>query len=311
MSRKLAHLYFGLLGVLGCCTADADTSWGLSPQWTHSSDSDGLVINKWSAQILPVYQSGLDWKGIDLQQQRYRQRGAVREGQSINYSVQHTDAISGMGHSYKLGVSQGASQSLVTADLNWNQALTEQIQWGIYASRDWVESMSALEHNVHYDLIGGSLDYQLHPRITLVGALTHTRFSDEQDREQLRTRAVWDVWPEHGVTLQWSQKYQQGGKESAQRLYFNPKRLDEYMGFVGWRQRYEGWQIYTRLGYGQQHVINDPTTPSRLAELQLSSPANGTSFFKLRTGHSETFGLNGPGYVYRYIDVQWIVRLNR
>jgi hypothetical protein len=53
------------------------------------------------------------------------------------------------------------------------------------------------------------------------------------------------------------------------------------------------------------------TTPSRLAELQLTSPVRGDYFFKLKAGRSETVGLNGPGYIYRYLDVQWVWPLGR
>jgi hypothetical protein len=45
--------------------------------------------------------------------------------------------------------------------------------------------------------------------------------------------------------------------------------------------------------------------------LQLTSPVHGSSYFKVRAGRSETVGLNGPGYVYRYLDAQWIWPLGR
>ena len=109
---------------------------------------------------------------------------------------------------------------------------------------------------------------------------------------------------------------QLGEKDVAQRLYFNPERLDESMGLVGWRRKFQGWQWYARLGRGQQRIANEGSTPARLAELELSSPIHGVSFFKIRAGQSETFGYYqqgnyGPGYVYRYVDAQWMVQLGR
>jgi hypothetical protein len=151
----------------------------------------------------------------------------------------------------------------------------------------------------------------IHPRFTLVGALAQTHFSDGQDRQQQRLRAVWDAWPDQGVTLQWAYKHQMGEKDVINPTYFNPDRLNESMGIIGWRRRLEGWQWYARLGEGRQQVNNQDSTPARMAELQLSSPIYGRNFFKLRAGRSETVGLNGPGYVYRYADAQWIIQLGR
>lgn len=312
MTRQLTHLALCALLATGCMHAQADTSWALAPAWNRASDSDGLVIQKWFAGALPQHSSGLQWQGVEWQQQRYTQNGQALDGHGVNYTAQHTDAITGMGYGYKLGLNQGPTKSLLTGDVNWNQAMSSQLQWGVFASRDWVESMGALQQGIHYDLVGGNLDYQVHPRFNLTGSLAQTHFSDGHDRQQQRTRVVWDAWPEEGVTLQWAYKRQLGEKDNGTPpVYFNPERLNESMGMVGWRRRYQGWQWYARLGRGQQEVNNDSSTPARLAELQLSSPVHGSSFFKLRLGESETVGLRGPGYVYRYVDAQWILGLDR
>lgn len=289
----------------------ADNTWAAFPAFSRASDSDGLVINKWFAGALPIYSSGLSWRGVEWQQQRYTQNGQQLSGHGVNYIAQETDASTGLGYNYKIGVNQGPHNTLLTGDWSWNQAFTSQLQWGLFASRDWVESMPALQDSVHYDLIGGNLDYQIHPRLTLIGSLAQTHFSDGQNRQQQRARLVWDAWPEQGVTLQASQKHQLGAKDPAVRRYFNPEQLDETMAIVGWRRRFEGWQWYARAGTGHQQVAHETTTPARLAELQISSPVRSNSYFKLRAGETETRGINGPGYVYRYVDAQWIWRLDR
>ena len=311
MKRKILSVVFMALLTTANSPTWADTSWATYPAWNRSSDSDGLVINKWYAGALPVYGHGLSWRGIEWQQQRYEPNGQSLSGQGLNYTVQETDTVTGLGYNYKVGINQGPYQTLVTGDWNWNKAFTPQLQWGLFASRDWVESMAALQDSVHYDLVGGNIDYQLHPRLTLIGSLTQTRFSDGQNRQQQRARVVYDAWPEQGITLQASQKHQIGEKSVPVRRYFNPEQLDETMGIVGWRKRFQGWQWYARLGAGHQYVLNEASTPARLADLQISSPLRGNSYFKLRAGESETRGINGPGYVYRYFEVQWIWRLDR
>lgn len=289
----------------------ADSTWALSPAWSHSSDSDGLRIDKVFATALPHYGHGLQWQGFEWQTQRYRQDSTHLSGQGLNYTAQQIDAVSGMGYSLKAGVNQGPAKTTAIGEWSYNQAHNAQLHWGVFASRDWVESIKALAQGTHYDLIGGNVDYQVHPRLTLVGALAQTHFSDGQDRQQQRTRVVWDAWPDQGITLQWAYKHQRGEKDVVDRAYFNPGRLDESMGIIGWRRRYQGWQWYARVGEGRQKVDDDSATPARMAELQLSSPVHGDSFFKFRLGRSETAGLQGPGYVYRYADAQWIWRLGR
>lgn len=311
MKRKILSVVFMALLTTVNSPTWADTSWATYPAWNRSSDSDGLVINKWYAGAVPVYGHGLSWRGVEWQQQRYEQNGQSLSGQGLNYTVQETDTVTGLGYNYKIGINQGPYQTLVTGDWSWNKALTPQLQWGLFASRDWVESMAALQDSVHYDLVGGNIDYQLHPRLTFIGSLTQTHFSDGQNRQQQRARVVFDVWPEQGITLQASQKHQIGAKSVPVRRYFNPEQLDETMGIVGWRKRFQGWQWYARLGAGHQYVLNEASTPARLTDLQISSPLRGNSYFKLRAGESETRGINGPGYVYRYFEVQWIWRLDR
>jgi hypothetical protein len=286
----------------------ADNTWAISPAWSQSSDSDGLSIRKAFATAMPSYANGLKWQGVELQEQRYTQNATALSGHGVNYTEQNLDALTGLGNSLKVGVNQGPEKTTVIGDWSYNQAHNKQLNWGVFASRDWVESIGALQQGIHYDLAGGNVDYLVHPRVTLIGSLAHTRFSDGHDRQQQRVRAVWDALPDQGITLQWAYKHQLGETVSNPN-YFNPDRLNESMGLIGWRHRYEGWQWYARLGEGRQKVNSDERTPSRLAELQLSSPLHDNSYFKLRVGRTETVGLNGPGYVYKYIDAQWIWRL--
>ena len=292
----------------------AETTWAVAPAWSQSSDSDGLTIRKAFAAALPSYSNGLKWQGVELQEQRYQQNGNTLSGHGVNYTAQDLNALTGLGYSLKVGLNQGPNKTTAIGEWNYNRAYNTQLHWGVFASRDWVESINALQQGIHYDLVGGNVDYQVHPRVTVVGSLAQTHFSDGQDRQQQRARTVWDAWPDQGITLQWTYKHQLGNANgAASGNYFNPDRLNESMSLIGWRRRYEGWQWYARLGEGRQTVNNDGSTPARLAELQLTSPVHGSSYFKLRAGRSETFGLysGNTGYVYRYLDAQWIWPLGR
>jgi hypothetical protein len=279
------------------------------PGLFHSSDTDGLSIDKVSASYWPNYQSGSQWQGVEVQTQRYAQGGTNLHAQTLAYGYSAIDPRTGMGLNWRAGWNQGLGNGLAVGELNWNQTVTERLSWGVFASRDWVESIGALQQSIHYDLVGGSVDYQLHPRLTAIGSLAYTKFSDGQDRQQQRARLVWDAWPEQGLTLQWAYKRQYGASDGVRRTYFNPQQLDESLGFIGWRRRFEGWQVYARAGWGYQKLLDQDHTPARSTELQLTSPVYGQRFFRLRAGYTDTLGLNGPGYGYRYVDAQWVWRL--
>lgn len=283
----------------------------LSTSWNFSNDSDGLTIQKVTLGALPTYISATQSHGIEWQGQRYRQNDSVISGQGINYAWQSVDSMTGMGNTLRAGLNQqGSAKPILAIDWNFNRAHNEFINWGLTVNSDWVESMAALQNGTRYDLVGASLDGQIHPRFTMVGAVNQTYFSDGHDRQQQRLRAIWDAWPDQGLTIQWSYKHQTG-QTLTNPTYFNPDRLDESMGLIGWRKRVNGWQWYARLGSGTQTINSLTSSPVQLMELQITSPPKEKSFFKLRMGHNETFGINGPGYTYRYAELQYIFPLER
>ena len=231
----------------------------------------------------------------------------------MNYTVQETDAVTGLGYNYKIGINQGPHQTLVTGDWSWNKAFTPQLQWGLFASRDWVESMAALQNSVHYELGGWQYRLPITPPPYPYRLFEHKHaFSDGQNRQQQRARVVFDAWPEQGITLQASQKHQIGEKnvQPCVAISIPNSLMRPWVLWVG-VNAFKVGNGMRALGAGHQYVLNEANTPARLADLQISSPVRGNSYFKLRAGESETRGVNGPGYVYRYFDVQWIWRLDR
>ncbi len=287
----------------------AGADHALAPlQLSVSSDSDGLVIRKPSATVYRDWRSGSQWQGLEIQQQRYAQGSQKLDGRSIALVGQEVDPASGLGHGWRLGWSDGPYQQTAVADGYWSGAWTPRTQWGVFGTHDVVESIAALRDQVTYTLVGANIDHSPVDGLTLVAAGSATRFSDSQDRRQLRLRAIWDALPSQGITLQLHLKHQTGERDAPVRRYFNPGQLDEAQAVVGWRRRWEGWQFIARAGTGAQWVNEAATEPVRTAELQVQSPVRGQQFFKLRWGFSQTQGLSGPGYIYRSADLNWVFR---
>lgn len=285
------------------------STWALGPQWSQSSDSDGLSIRKPGATAYYRWDSSASWHGVEVQQQRYAQAGTTLEGRSLAAVGQSVDPATWLGYGYRLAWSDGPERGTWVGDAFKSGALGTQAQWSVFATRDRVESFKGLQAGLTFDLVGASVDYQLAQGLTLIGAASATRFSDAQDRQLLRLRAVWDLLPEQGINLQLHLKEQQGERDVAVRRYFNPGRLEEGLLVLGWRKRWEGWQLSARAGQGVQRVDRGDSTPMRTAEAQIQSPLRGNQFFRLRFGWSETQGLDGPGYTYRSGDLSWVFRL--
>jgi hypothetical protein len=290
----------------GAQAPEATGGYAIAPlQWSASRDSDGLVIQKPGVSVYRNWRSSSQWEAVEWQAQRYAQNGQALRGRSLAWVGQAIDPATGLGHAYRVGWSDGPARSTVVADGAWNAALGPRTQWGLFGTHDAVESIAGLRDGVSYTLLGANLDHSPIDRLTLVAAGHATRFSDDQDRYQLRLRAIWDAWPAQGLTLQLHLRHQTGEGEAPVRRYFNPGQVDEVQAVLGWRRRWEGWQFTARAGAGAQWVDASAAEPVRIAELQLQSPVRARQAFKLRWGYSQAQGLSGPGYVYRSADLSW------
>lgn len=70
-------------------TYAGDNVWASAPTWNQSNDTDGLSIRKASVTALPSYTSGLKWKGVEWQEQRYQQNGNTLNGRRELHSARH------------------------------------------------------------------------------------------------------------------------------------------------------------------------------------------------------------------------------
>ena len=311
--RPIHYLALVMLLASGAVNASADPpnsiAQGLVLPTLHSSaDSDNMRITKVGGGLLYRYKNAQHYSGLLWEHQRFSQTGqAALNGQSLSWVTQHLNPATALGYQLKAGYSSTPKHSLFTFDGSMAYAASDQTRLEWFASRDRVDSMTALQAGTHYTLVGGALDYALHPRLTAVASLAHTQFSDRTDRNQTRLRLIWDALPQHGITLQLLHKNQWGDANS--QGYFNPNRLQERMAAIGWRHRIHGWLVAARFSAGQQQVNHNRWEPARLSELQLTSPPSLNGQLKLRFGEQKNWDLSGPNYRYRSIDLQWVMPL--
>lgn len=281
-------------------------SWGVGlPLVHHSRDSDGLTITKAGLGFYPWLAHAQHWQGLELQRFRYAQAETTLDANAVLYSWENRSPQTGLGYTLRAGMREDRTQKDWILDANGSWPLGEVSRVELFAQRDRVESVPALLAGITMNLVGVSVDYSLHPRVTAVALASKTWFSDSAHRDLQRLRLIGDLLPDYGLTLQWSLRRQSGKDTLGLRRYFNPEDMTESLLAFGVRRRVVGWQFQGRIGFGTQEVSSD-RSPARQFDLVVVSPPGNRQTTRLRVVVAETFGLSGPGYRYRSFDVHTV-----
>lgn len=314
MNHRTARYRLSLAAILAVATAaaGAQSSAGHEtpasgrmaasvPDVFVSSDSEGFVTRKVGVGLYPLYEHGDRHTGLQVQRNAYRQDGWRAQGESVSLVHRAINPRNALGWQAKVGVDQLDSRQALTLDASYSLALNEATSAEFVATRERVETRSALGDGLTLTSAGAGLWHQVNAQLNAGGMLQVLRFSDGNTRTQLRLRAVYDLLPEHGVNVQVRYRGFQASDTSVARRYFNPGEFEEVMALVGLRRRIEGWVVRGTLGLGRQQVNADTSTPTQLAELSVTSPIAGPVFWRTRAGYSRSSGLQGPDYRYRFV----------
>ena len=195
-------------------------------------------------------------------------------------------------------------------DSSWSRQLRAGTGAELFINRDWVETQAALDAGTSHWFGGGSIDQQLRPQVSVMGMLGRQQFSNDNARNHLRLRAVYQPFVDVGFTVQ--ARYREFRSEDARRNlgYFNPRDYQEKMLALGWRARFEpGWAVKATLGAGRQTIDDDPESATRLLEFALTSPYQNRWFFRVNGGYNRSASFQGPDYSYRYLKGEWVLAL--
>jgi hypothetical protein len=217
------------------------------------------------------------------------------------------DARSGLGHQTALGLNDLGGRQLLTADVDYSTDLGPSTRTGLFLSRDWVETRAALADGLYATHYGASLEQRLASAWAAIGLLGQQRFSDGNVRDHARMRLVYDLLPQWGVNAQFRHRHFWNSAPWGGR-YFSPDVYHEDLLAVGVRRRHAGWMLAAAVGAGQQRVSAEAPTPTHLAELEVSSPPAGDVLLRARAGYSDSAAFTGPGYIYRYLQAEVILR---
>ncbi len=307
---RSASVLAGLTFLLAAGTAPAQPAaeatarpvMGVSfPDVFVSSDSEGFLARKVSAGLYPWYEHGDQHTGLQVQRNTYAQGSWRAQGETVSVVHRAVNPRTALGWQMKAGVDQLLSRQVLTLDGSYSLALTESTTAEFVLHRERIETETALRDGLHQTSAGAGLWQQVTPRLNAGGLLQMMQVSDGNTRTQLRLRGVYDLLPEHGITLQVRYRGLRASDTTVPRRYFNPGEFEEAMVAVGVRRRIEGWVLRGTLGLGRQQVGADPSTRTQLAELSVTSPLAGPVFWRTRLGYNRSAGVQGPDYRYRYL----------
>ncbi len=280
--------------------------WGvMAPTIFASHDSDSFDVVKVGAGLLPMYQSGQEYWGLTATRNFYSASDWSAIGSQLNLVKRDVNPQNNLGHTVSVGVNRIYERDLLTADLNYSGALNQMINYELFFTRDRVETQNSLTNGVAYNFYGGSLEYRLAPKWSLVGLLGQQQFTDDNTRTHARAKVIYDLFPQQGINIQLRHRQYRDSHDLTPN-YFNPKDYQEQMLAVGMRKRVNEWQLSGLVGLGRQKISDDPRTTTRLVEFEAVSPVANKVFLRAKAGYSESAGFNGPSYRYEYFQADLI-----
>jgi len=287
--------------------AQSNETWGLlSPTISAYSDNDQFKAVKAGVGLLPIYKDGQHFTGIQALHHSYEQYEWKKDASQLSLVSESIDPKNGLGHKVNLGVNQLGNHTLVNADMSYAMSLREGTNAEFFYNRDLVETRQSLDNGIKYDYYGGSLEQRLSEKWTVIGLLGQHRFSDNNTRNHLRGKLIYDLLPDQGINLQLRHRQYRNSQAEPTGNYFNPNEYEEQMVAVAMRQRVQNWMLSGLIGVGRQKVNEDPRTSTHLYELEANSPITKSIVFKSKLGYGQSATFNGPDYKYRYLNTSLI-----
>ncbi len=279
------------------------TNWRqaiLIPSFFGMADSEGFSTYRYKTGILPLYEHGDRYTGVEYQRNQFSQNGWHSFANETRIVTKAINPRSGLGYNLNLGYNRENSFGLLTTDSQYSLSLTDKVNAELMVTRDRVETQNSINNNVYYTMTGASLEYKPFERLTLIGMGGDMFFSDTNTRAFMRLKAVYDLIPDYGVTLQARYRQYHDSNVNVTNNYFNPEDYYEGMLALGIRKRINGWILNGTAGLGQQGINDQSTTTTQLLEAGATSPISGNLFFRTRLGYGKSAGFLGPDYSYRY-----------
>lgn len=273
-----------------------------------SDDSEGFQTRRLSAEFFPKYENGDHYLGVRASAYQYKADNWSEDGQKISFIARDIESATANGWFLDAGLFNQNDHTLLTLDGSYRTALAEKTALEVFVNRDWVETQLALDQGTSFTFVGAAMDQGLGEHVTVVGLAGSQFFSDNNRRDHGRIKLIYQPSLDLGLTIQGRYRTYQSRQEDVGGAYFNPKDYEESMLAVGWRKRFAGWSTGLTVGLGREKINDAASQSTRLFELNLQSPIQGSQFLRMSAGYSNSAAFNGPNYNYHYVKGEWILR---
>jgi hypothetical protein len=310
MCRKAFSVLLIATGLHAANAAAADDapSMAAGPTVFASTDNENFSTRRVGAEFFPSVRGQDAATGVRYRHHEFSQDNWSRSGEQVSFVARGPLVVGVRAWQAEAGLMTEGGHTLLTMDGSYVLPIAQGTSAEFFINRDFVETRAALDQGINFTFVGGSLEYQVHPKVTLIGTAGYQRFSDDNERKHARFKAVFQPDLDLGLTFQYRYRYYNSSPNETRRAYFNPERYQENMLLAGWRYRSSGWVTSVLAGAGSQTVADTPRGPSRLFEVGIDSPLKERQVLALRAGYMRTAAFGGPDYRYQYVQANWTVR---
>jgi hypothetical protein len=288
--------------------AEEPLSMAAGPTVFVSTDNENFNTKRAGVDFFPSVRNQDAATGVRYRHHEFSQDGWSRSGEQVALVAKGPLAAGVRAWQAETGLMTEGRHTLLTLDGGYALPIAQGTSAEFFVDRDFVETQAALDQGIHFTFVGGSLEHQPHPKVTLIGIAGYQHFSDDNERKHARFRAIFQPDLDLGLTFQYRYRYYTSTPNETRRAYFNPERYQENMLLAGWRYRSSGWVGSVLAGAGRQSVAETPPGPSRLLEIGVDSPVKASQLLALRAGYLRTAAFGGPDYRYQYIQANWTLR---
>ncbi len=306
--KKMAPLVILLASSIASHATAAETAGSKAAGGTlyFSSDSEKFTSRRTGVDFMTNF-SHLDGKtGVRYTDYYFEKNNWSRQGQQLNIMHANVDKVTRDGWMIDAGLFRQNAHDLVTLNSSYRKTLRPQVAVELFATRDYIETATALDNGSYFNFAGASADFIVTPKITVIGLLGQQSFSDGNRRNHARTRLIYQPNLDLGLTLQARYRYFDSSKSDVGGAYFNPDRYDESMLAVGWRQRTGNWRTNLTAGIGTQQINSDPHSSTQLLEAGAEKQERSYAV-RVRGGYSRSASFGGPDYRYSYVSSELLI----
>ena len=265
-----------------------------------SSDSDQFEIFKVRLGGSPNTTSWPDTWRVSVTRIAYREPNWRSFGEQLSLSYKNINA-DGTGLESHVHLGRVAGKDRLTMDHRWAFKVGLSSLAELLVTRDVVESRLGLLSGRSQWSLGAGIETQWLERFSTVAQVTKTQFSDDNDRDALKGKLIYDLLPIYGITAQlWHQNQRNSRIEASERSYFNPSSFQETLVVLSVRKRVASRMFRARLGHGMQHIEGVGGSQSQFADLVFEQSQRTSWHLRTTIGYKRSAGVNDPSYTYRY-----------